>query len=252
MQSYRTGTLLAVLVLGASDVAIAQVPVGKRELVGIVRDPRGGPVEGAVVEIPGSGTRSDSKGTFRLFTREIDTVTLAIRRPGYSPIEALISANGRQWDTVVVELEPNVTNLASVRIEEEKVRRTGLKGFLERQVNGHGMYIGREEIVKRNASRTTDVLQARKGIRLVNLGGGRSGVRFATYSGARTNCTPDMWVDGQLARGMELDDLTPNTVEAIELYDTFTTVPAEFTMTTNTLPCGTIVVWTRPPGTKKP
>jgi len=36
-------------------------------------------------------------------------------------------------------------------------------------------------------------------------------------------------------------------VEAMELYDTFAAVPLQFTPLANTVPCGTIVVWTRSP-----
>lgn len=228
-------------------------PAGRRELVGFVRDPRGAGIEGATIEIPGAGTRSDAKGAFRLFTREVDTVTIAIRLPGYTPIEALISARNRQWDTLVVELEPLSTMLPGVRVEEERTIRTGLRGFEERVAkNASGLFITRADIVARNSSRLSDVLQTRRGIQLVRIGSNRYGVRFVTYSGPRGTCVPDMWVDGQRARGMEIDDLPANTVEGMELYDTFATVPFEFMHGAGAVPCGTIVVWTRPPGTRRP
>lgn len=254
--SYRTGTLLLVALTMLAKSGLAQVPAGRRELVGVVKDPGGAPVEGAIVEIPGTGTRTDAKGSFRLFTAEIDTVTLAVRRPGFSPIEALISANGRQWDTVMVEMQQLATALPSARVTEERVLRGGLKGFYERKDQAiSGLFVGREEIAARHTSTLSDLLQTRRGITLVPLAGSRlrKGVRFATYSGTRgRGCVPDMWVDGQRARGMELDDLPPNTVEGMELYDSFATVPFDFAHSTNSVPCGTIVVWTRPPGTRKP
>ncbi|HVZ50235.1 MAG TPA: carboxypeptidase-like regulatory domain-containing protein [Gemmatimonadaceae bacterium] len=254
--SYRTGTLLLGALSLLAQASGAQVPAGRRELVGFVKDPRGTPVEGAIVEIPGTGTRTSETGLFRLFTREIDTVTLAIRRPGFSPIEALISANGRQWDTVMVEMEQVVTTLPSARVTEERVLRTGLKGFYERKEQAvSGIFVAREEIVARNTLTLSDVLQARRGVALVPIGGSniKKGVRFATYQGTRgRNCVPDMWVDGQLAKGMEIDDLPANTVEGLELYDTFATVPMQFSHQGGSIPCGTIVVWTRPPDTRKP
>ena len=230
----------------------AQVPEGKRELVGFVRDPRGVAVEGAIIEIPGAGTRTDKAGTFRLFTTDIDTLTIAIRRPGFSPIEALLTATNRQWDTVAVELEEISTRLAAVRVEEDRYRRAGLRGFEERKDKAIGLFITRDDIARRNSSLLSDVLQTRRGVSLVRLGNSRYGVRFAAYSGARRSCTPDMWVDGQLARGMEIDDLLPNSIEAMELYESFATVPFDFTHTGNIIPCGTIVVWSRPPDAKRP
>jgi hypothetical protein len=250
--------LLAALAgsLGAQAPAPAPISgppgVGRRELVGVVKDARGNGLEGATIEVLGQTARTDASGLFRLFTSQIDTATIAIRRPGFSPIEAMISARNRQWDTVMVELE-TLTRLPDVAVKGERIRRQGLQGFEERVKQGvSGMFITRAEILERNSLRLSDVLQARKGINLVRLGPGRMGVRFATYGTVRRNCTPDMWVDGQRAQAMEIDDLTANTVEAMELYDSFSTVPTEFSHSANTVPCGTIVIWTRPPGTRKP
>lgn len=246
--------LLVVLAAAVGTRVSAQVPAGRRELVGIVKDPGGRPVEGVAVEVPGGASRTDAAGLFRLLTDNVDTLTIAIRHPGYSPIEALLTARGQQWDTLMVEMEQLTTNLPAARIEEEAVRRTGLKGFYERlEKRPIGLFVTRAEIVARGASRLTDVLQARTGVQLVRLSGTRNGVRFATYSGTRgPSCVPDLWVDGQRAHGMEVDDLPANTVEAMELYSTFASVPFEFSHSVNAIPCGTIVVWTRPPGTKKP
>jgi hypothetical protein len=241
----------------APTPAAAQTPgppgVGRRELVGVVKDPRGVGLEGATIEVLGLTARTDATGLFRIFTPQIDTATIAIRRPGFSPIEAMISARNRQWDTVMVELEQNATRLPGVSVSGDRLRRPGLQGFEERLKAGvSGMFITRTDILERNSIRLSDVLQARKGITLMRLGPGRMGVRFATYGNVRRNCTPDMWIDGQRAVGMEIDDLSANTVEGLELYDSFTTVPSEFAHSANQVPCGTIVVWTRPPGTKKP
>jgi hypothetical protein len=245
-----------VLAAFAGEGARAQAPappVGRRELVGLVKDPKGIGVEGAIVEVFGATARTDVRGAFRLFTPDLDTATIAIRRPGYAPIEALISARGRQWDTLMVEMEA-LTNLSAVRVEEQQnLRRPGLRGFEERaRQKAGGLYIGREEIAQRNTLLLSDVLQTRRGITLVRLGTRRYGVRFSTYAARGAACIPDLWLDGQRVRGMEVDDLPANTVEALELYDSFATVPMEFSHSANAVPCGTIVVWTRPPGARKP
>jgi hypothetical protein len=222
--------------------------------VGIVKDQRGVGVEGATIEVLGATARSDVRGLFRLHTPELDTATIAIRKPGFSPIEALISARGRQWDTVMVEMEQMSQLLSGVRVEEEQNRRRqGLRGFEERvkQKIG-GIIVTRDEIVARNSLLLSDVLQSRRGVQLVRLGARRYGVRFPTYTSRGSTCVPDMWVDGQRAHGMEVDDIPANTVEGIELYDSFTNVPMEFSNTAHNTPCGTIVVWTRPPNSRKP
>jgi hypothetical protein len=56
-----------------------------------------------------------------------------------------------------------------------------------------------------------------------------------------------IWIDGQRAPGMEIDEIPLNDIEGIELYNGPSTTPAEFWQA-NGSQCGTIVVWTRLPG----
>ena len=73
---------------------------------------------------------------------------------------------------------------------------------------------------------------------------GGSGVRFAAFASTKSNCSPTLWLDGQRARNMEVDDVNATDIEAIELYENWTSTPAQFSEGT-ALPCGTIVIWTR-------
>lgn len=233
----------------AAQVAPARAP--RRELVGVVRDPGGVPVEGARVDIPGRSALSDAKGMFQLWTGDIDTVTISIHRLGFAAIEALITARNRQWDTVVVELDPTAQRVTGVTVKVAAgTRQRWLEEFEQRKSRGLGVFVTREQIAARNTTRLSDVLRDRRGINVVRLGTGRYGVRFSTHSGSirGTACQPDLWIDGVRARGMEVDDIFASTVEAVELYDTFSTVPMQFSQETNSVPCGTVVIWTRVPG----
>ncbi len=221
-----------------------------RELVGVVRDANGRGIRNAAVEIPGIAVRTDSAGLFRLWTLNIDTVTISIRRLGYSAVEALLSARNKQWDTVLVELEGNSQELPGVKVAGDRNQRAleGLRTFGERKAQGLGLFITRTDITDRNSLRLSDVLQTRRGVILVKIGTNRMGVRFTTYSGPQRGCIPDLWLDGQRARGMEVDDVVATTVEAMELYDSFATAPSQFSHSANAVPCGTILIWTRIPG----
>jgi hypothetical protein len=57
-------------------------------------------------------------------------------------------------------------------------------------------------------------------------------------------CNPLIWVDGQQAPGLEIDDILASDIHAIEVYRGPSTTPAQFVMN-GSAPCGTIVVWTR-------
>jgi hypothetical protein len=57
-------------------------------------------------------------------------------------------------------------------------------------------------------------------------------------------CVPLIWVDGQAAPGLEIDDILATDIHAIELYKGASTTPGQF-VTNGSAQCGTVVVWTR-------
>jgi hypothetical protein len=217
--------------------------------VGFVRDARGGPLDGAAVEIPGTMVRTDARGAFRLFTADLDTITITIRRLGYGVVSSILRSRNRQWDTVMVEMEELPEKLAAAEVKAAaSTRRNGLREFEERRAHGHGQFFSRDQITARNTIRTSEVVRDARGVRLVRLRTGGNGVRFASYSGKMPNCIPNLWLDAQLMRDMEIDDIPSNEIEAIELYETWANTPSQFSRGV-TLPCGTIVIWSRAPGT---
>jgi hypothetical protein len=241
----------ALLIAVCSGVASAQValnsPGTKRELVGVVRDPNGAALEGVSVLVQGTTVRTDSRGSFRHFTTNIDTVTIVLRLVGFDPIDALLKARASQWDTVLVQMEHGAQRLAKVNVNESPTRKAlGLRSFDERRARGIGIFLSRDDLTERQSSKLTDLLRTRRGVVMV-----RGKLRFASSSGNRAACIPDVWLDGQRSQGVEIDDIPTGEVEAVELYANFSTVPFEFTATgPNSTPCGTIVVWTRIPNGK--
>ena len=114
-------------------------------------------------------------------------------------------------------------------------------------LRGEGHYITREEIESRNTSRLTDVVRNVPGIRIMRTRGG-NGVRFVSAASMRLNCAPMIWLDGQRAPGMELDEITASDIEGIELYSGPSQTPLRFSQNQQST-CGTIVIWTRLPVT---
>jgi hypothetical protein len=242
-------TLLALLAAPfVGRPANAQPNVAGRELVGFVRDAKGTALEGAAVEILGATTRTNAGGAFRLWTSDTDTITITVKRLGFSAVSALVSARNRQWDTVVVEMDALPQRLAAAEVKAAAVtRRNGLRDFEQRRARGPGQYFTRDEIIARRTNRASDVVRQARGVLLVRLRAGGFGVRFASHSERRATCAPMLWLDGLRTRGMELDDIAASDIEALELYESWTNTPSQFSEGT-TLPCGTIVVWTRAPG----
>jgi hypothetical protein len=248
----NAGWCMAVLcAVGFLRVDAATAQMSRRELVGMVRDSTGAAIEGATVDIEGASARTDAKGAFQLWTADIDTLTISVRRLGFIPISAMVSARHRQWDTVVVEMERNAQVLAALTVKGATTRRAlGLRDFDDRRAKGLGIFVTRTEITDRNVFRPSDVLRNKRGVHLVRLSNGYYGVRFAAYSGGRRGaCAPDIWIDGQMARGLEIDDVSATDIEGMELYESFASVPFEFTpRSVSAGRCGTIVIWTRVPG----
>jgi len=229
--------------------AAAQSPPSRRELVGFVRASTGAGIQGATVEVRGLSASTNERGAFQLWTPDIDSATISIRRLGYLPVTAPISARRGQWDTVVVELEVTSVRLSAVTVKTMATRRgNGLRDFESRRAVGNGLFITRDEINARNTVRTSDVLRGKRGVNLIRLRTGGFGVRFAAYSHSRGGCIPSIWIDGQLAPDLEVDDVSANDIEAIEMYETLGSVPFEFSPRGNSAPCGTIAIWTRIPG----
>jgi hypothetical protein len=241
--------LSLVCVATALTAGSAQAPPSRRELVGIVRDTAGAGIEGATIEIRGAAAATNARGAFQLWTTDVDTVTISIRRLGYLAISAPLTARGGQWDTVVVEMERTSQRLSAITVTGGATRRAlGLRDFDARRAVGNGIFVTRDEIVGRNTTRLSDVLQGKRGIKLVRLRHNTYGVRFASYSHARASCAPNVWIDGQWARELEVDDLLATDIEAVEVYESLASIPFEFTPQGVGIPCGTIVIWTRIPG----
>jgi hypothetical protein len=220
-----------------------------RELIGVVRDTQGQPIEGVRVEIPSSTVETNVRGAFQLFTLEQDTVTITVRALGYTAVSATLTAHDGAWDPVLVELD-RAQILKGVTIRESPTRNAlALRSFEERRSKGNGVFVTRADIVARGASHMSDVLRNTRGVTIV-----RGRVRFVSQTGQRgTVCQPDIWLDGTRARGMEVDDILAGDVEAMELYSNFSLVPFEFSSRgANSLPCGSIVIWTRIPNGRSP
>ena len=247
--SFRV-TLFAALALVAANAGPASAQAKRRELVGLVRDSTGSPIEGATIDIPGGTARTDAKGAFQMWTGDIDTMTIVIRRFGYTPLTAQITARGQQWDTVVVEMDRYAQLLSTIKVKDAAVRRAnGLREFESRRARGMGVFVTREELAERNVFRPSDVLRTKRGVHIVKIANGFYGVRFAAHGGMRANCAPDIWLDGQPVRGMEIDDLSATDLAGLELYENFASVPMEFSPRSGSRAyCGTIVAWTREPG----
>ena len=192
--------------------------------------------------------RTDDRGQFTLDKLPAGQIELSIRRVGYEPQRETILATGGPRDSVLIVLVAQPAMLSGVNVSAaERRQREGIKGFYARRARGVGAFVTREDLEARHARVPTDALNL-PGIAVVHTRYGTA-VRFTTGASLRRSCPPTLWIDGQRAPRMELDDIPVNDIEGIELYHGPSVTPGQFWQgNESNTSCGTIVVWSRAPG----
>ncbi len=220
------------------------------QLRGVVADSARAPIGEATVAVVEAhqATRTDDQGRFSLGKLPRGDIQLSVRRLGYEPktVRVKIAGDGIDSTTVTLTELPEVMSAINVSAVERH-RRQGIEDFYFRRARGTGTFFTREEIQRQRASTPSDLMRNTPGIRFVRVPSGK-GIRFSQITSLRRgDCVPDLFLDGQRAAGMELDDVSLNDIEAMELYARVSTLPAQFAPG-GRMPCGAIVIWTRLPG----
>lgn len=193
--------------------------------------------------------QTTADGRFEFMVQLVSSVRLRVQKPGFKDaLTPLLHFDGHGFYDVEVRLDPDIILLAPLEVvaRAAPLASPGLAGFEFRRAKGVGRYITRQEIEQRRPGYVTDMLLSLPGIRLVSDGPGHR--RVITMG--RRGCPSQLFVDGFLINPpggpvqLVLDDaVIPESIEGIEIYDGFSTIPAEFL--TPAAACGVIVVWTR-------
>ena len=183
---------------------------------------------------------SDSSGRFALKDVPAGTHTLDVRALGYVRDTRAVNvlANG---DSNYVAM-----SLASVRSYLDTVRVTArvgfdndANGFARRRRSNHGVFLSRDDVDKRPAIATTDLLTGMLGVRVSHRGMDN----YVLVHGTFGECVANIFIDG-VRYSPEiggLDSFTwPSEIEGLEVYTRSLYVPAQFWVND----CGTILVWT--------
>ena len=256
----RARALLAVAFLAIVPTARGQAPTDTLGAVGgVVRGPGGILVVGAevvVTPLRDAGAPpttvfsrrmfSDEEGRFRVTGMPAVRVMVAVRRIGYRPATRELVVPS--VEPVALSLEAVPQGLSTVVVRDRRVKYTGWAArFYERRDRGFGRFITKEEIDRRNAIRTTDVLRMVPGMQVVSTPtGNRLRLRSA-------RCDPFIWLDGTPASAgyLDVDAFSPNTLEGIEVYSGVGTVPVELRGARGEEACGVIALWTRMPEARR-
>jgi hypothetical protein len=235
-------------------MAVSPVAAQQGRLRGVVVDSAGLPVAQADIGILAVHqlARSDDEGRFGFTKLPLGELVVSIRRLGYEPTTARVVIAPEGLDSLRVVLVDAAVALDFVQVSSYPYRlRASIEDFHRRRIRGIGTFVTRDQIVARNSMLPSDILREMPGLRLVRTRTGR-GIRFASASSRRGDCLPMIWIDGQRAEGLEVDDIPLSDIEGIELYNGPATTPMQFSASSSTLSCGTIVIWSRPPNVRTP
>ncbi|MEX2153736.1 MAG: carboxypeptidase-like regulatory domain-containing protein [Gemmatimonadaceae bacterium] len=239
------GCFVGLLAFGAGNAGAQQ-----STLAGVVTDSNGAPISDVDVGIVALRrlTRTDEHGRFELAKLAPGDAEVSVRRLGYEPRTVVITITALPIDTLRITLTSHPAMLAALSVNATEMRkREMIEDFYRRRARGIGQYIARSDFDARWGGVASDLLRNTPGIRFVRVIGGGKGVRFPNTSITRRDCPPMIWIDGQKAPGMEIDDIVLGDVEGIELYNGPATTPMQFSQASAANSCGTIVVWSRPP-----
>ena len=277
--AFRSLSCVAVL-LACTPPLAAQADTSRVTISGTVIDPERKPIEGVEVHLVGDTTRhlTSAAGTFRLSAPRAAELLLLLRRPGFNA--QLLRLKG-DWSGVVL-MVPGALTLPEIQVNAHNAKpaeyayTTRYDDFFRRRRQGLGEFVMRDEIDKRNALYTSDILTGRAGIRVqTQPDKGLTSVEFARCNeypprinvyvdgnklipqdaakigaigaqsaivgiGGRKNRNPEIaGIVGEM-----LSRVNPRDIELIEIFRGPGELPPEY----NDGNCGAIVIWTRQGG----
>ena len=240
-------TSMAPVILSGSEVITG--------IMGVLSDRESGaPLAGARVQLDGGqgGTLTDGRGRFMMEELAAGWHVIGFSQFGYATRSDSIEVIRGRVTNVQASLSVDPVQLAPLEVVVER-REVALQktGFYERQSEGFGEFIDREDIEFRSPSEMTDMFQGIPGVlvaasgidQTIVLRSGRIGDLEGNY------CYPRVYLDDILVhRGGDepagIDHLlTPGVVAGVEIYPSTAGMPAQYSSTGAS--CGVILIWTR-------
>lgn len=183
---------------------------------------------------------SDSTGAFfgpRLRPSLYQVRAVAL---GYQTLTHMVALSGYGAADLQIEMSPEALELEPLIVVTRQRSRLETAGFYERRQRGFGHSLNRAEIEERHPAYVTDLVRTMPGISVApGLMGGGGVLRM------RGGCIPEVIMDGvRMVQPVHLDEiLQVSDLEGLEVYGPGTS-PLEYSHSN----CGTVLAWTRDPG----
>ena len=211
-----------------------------------VRDSLGRSISGAELTVDGTGVRgvTDERGELRFSAVRGGPATIKVRRLGFQPVSVDVMVDQRVPAASIITLLAIPQRLAPIVVKGGANYNGRMAGFYQRRDLGIGHFVSREKLEHDNPSQLSDVFRRLPGVHVTSTRFIRNAIRFR---GNGTNCWPLVWLDGAPLPTAEfdIDFLTPNSIEGIEVYSGISQIPPQFMGSRGLGSCGVIVVWSR-------
>jgi outer membrane receptor for Fe3+-dicitrate len=154
-----------------------------------------------------------------------------------------------------VVLTPVALPLETVRVSgRDTLKVPAMQGFLERRSRSSGKFFTHEDIEKMHARLFTDILRRVPGMQIQAVTGSnnngysvRTGRNGEGVQGGR-QCPVLFYMNGMpfpmSADGVINSFISPEEVEAVEVYTGASEIPAQFNATAYNARCGVVLIWT--------
>lgn len=214
------------------------------------------PIQNARLKVVGTDLIAESRedGTFRVWGIPAGHYSLEVRMLGYStgmiPFDIASGANL----VLPVTLVPVALTLDTVTVSSLAGLPPAMRGFEERRAHGIGRFFTRKDIRQMQARNFTDILRRAPGIRIASVSSpsGRGDAVRSQRTGAATGtraCPLLFFINGApfpMSPDMSINYyVSPDDVEAVEVYNGAVDIPPEFNSGMFNTRCGVIVIWTR-------
>lgn len=206
----------------------------------------GGPLPNARVVLvqSGYGAFTDSTGAFRVPNVPAGLDTVQVSLIGFAKAQTPLRLKAGTTTTATFLLSQTVLRVEEIHVEVKRKPGLGkLSRFEEHKAEGLGFYITPQMIEKRHPQHSSDLLRMVPGLTVGPYNMGQAPYRI---SRSAMNCTPPLFLDGVLNRGMVIDDIDRDDIMAIEVYRGPSETPPQYETGAND--CGALVVWTQSGG----
>ena len=214
---------------------------GTSLLTGIVRGSAGQPLADVQIRVRDARTTAstDSAGRFSLANLPSGTQVLVVRQLGYAAAEIPVELRAGRSTRRDVRLE-RAAQLDSVKVVADRPRLAEFER--NRRTNLLGKYVTLGEIQRRQAKETADLLAPLGIFTVVGKGENAKLQSRGAFVNQPTCKYANIVIDGRL-ENMQINDVIPSDIEAIEAYRDASSAPASFAGKAD---CGLVVIWLKP------